>query len=78
MPPLSLLYTSATQTGWEAHLQDLTAAGLCTEEERELHISVLEMKVVQLTVDALKDRIVREDLVLMRDNTMVVAYLTPK
>ena len=47
-PPPLLLFTNVSRTGWEVHLQNLTAAGTWTEEEDNCHVSVLEIKAVQL------------------------------
>ena len=41
------------QTGLGVHPQDLTTAGMWSSQERKLHINILEMKVVQLALNAL-------------------------
>ena len=51
------------------------ATGLWTEEELDLHIDFLEVKVVQLTLTTFKVWIEGEPLVLMSDNATVVAYM---
>ena len=50
-PPFLLLFTDACLTGWGAHLLDLTVAGVWSQEEKELPINVLKMKVVCLALD---------------------------
>ena len=44
-------------------------------EEMNLHINILEMKALQLTVNAFKHRAIRENLVLVSDNITVVAHV---
>ena len=41
----------------------------------ELFINISEMKVVHLVLDAFRDRIIGENLVLKSDNAMVMVYL---
>ena len=49
--PLSLLlFTDQPRTSWDAHLQDLTTAGIWTKENSDFHICILEMKAVQLAL----------------------------
>ena len=55
-----LLYSNALMISWGAHLQDLMAAGVWSQEERELHINVLEMKVVWLALNAFLSTILGE------------------
>ena len=43
-------YISGSLTSWGAHLQDLTTREVWSREKRELLISVLEMKAVQLAL----------------------------
>ena len=59
------------------HLQDMTAVGMWTPKEKELHINILKMKAVglQLALGALKNKIIGEDLVLISDSVTVVAFL---
>ena len=47
--------------GSASRLQDLTAAGTCTTKEKELHVNILEMKAVQLVLEAFKDRIISHE-----------------
>ena len=75
MLPPSLLFMDVLRTGWGAHLQDLTPAGVWTEEELNLHINLLEMKSVQLALNAFKDWIMVESVVLMSNNTTIPAYI---
>ena len=43
--------------------------------ERELHINIQEVKAVQLALSAILPRVMWESIVLISDNTMVLAYL---
>ena len=75
VPPPSLpFYTNASMTGLAAHLQDLTATGIWSWKEEKLHFSILEMKAVQLTLNAFLP-IILEESVLLSDNTTVMANL---
>ena len=79
MPPPSLfLFTDASLAGWGAHLLDSTAVGVWSWEEKKLHSNILEMKVVHLALEAFLDTVAGELLILMSDNTTVVAYLEKK
>ena len=71
--PFLLLHTDMPQTGWGVHLRDLNAAGTWTPCEKKLHTSILEMKAVQLALNASEGRIKGEDLVLISDSATVVA-----
>ena len=75
MPPLSLLlHTDASLTGLGTHL-DLTAAVVWSQDGRDLHIDVLEMKVVHLASSTFLSLLAWESVILMSDNATVVAYL---
>ena len=49
--------------------------GMCSAEERNMHISVLEVKAVQLVLDSFKHKVINRYLVFMSDSATVVAYL---
>ena len=72
LPPSLLLYTDASVTGWGTYLFDLTADDVLPREEKNLHISFLEMKVVILALNAYLDQVLGKSTVLMRDNATVV------
>ena len=57
------------------HLQGLSTTGVWPQEEMELHITVLEMKPVQLTLNAFLLRILGGSVVLMSDSVTVEAHL---
>lgn len=68
-PPEILLFSDVSNKGWDAHLEDLLTSGVWDQPDKQLHISVLELKAAFL---ALQDQ-VTEHSVLVTDNTMVVA-----
>ena len=53
----------------------IAGAGVCSREERELHINVLEMEAVQLALNAFLPRILGELVIVMSDSATVVAYV---
>ena len=73
--PPSLLYIDVSMTGWGTHLQDLTLMESGLGEEKELLNSVIEMKAAQHTLNAFLPRILGKLIILMSNNTTVVAYL---
>ena len=73
-PSLSF-YTDASLSGWEAHLLDLTASGVWSEEESLYHINILEMRAVELALAPFLPQLQGQCFVLMSDNTSVVTYL---
>ena len=42
----TLIFTDASNQGWGAHLQNMTVSGYWTDQEKLLHIYVLELKAV--------------------------------
>ena len=70
-----LLSLNTSITGWDAHLLDHTVAGIWLLKEKDLQINVLEMKAVQLALNAFLTRIAGELVILMRDTATVVIYL---
>jgi hypothetical protein len=71
------LCTDASQTGWGAHLlpEFITCSGRWTPEEQALHINELEMKAVRNALMLWKDRLRGQAIMLLSDNSTVVAYL---
>ena len=62
-------------TSWDTHLQDLTATGVWSREERELHLNSVEMKAAQLTINAFLPMILRELVILMSNNADLVCEI---
>ena len=58
--------------GSGAYLHDLAAVRMWTYQEKELCMNDLEMKAVQLALNALLSRIMVETIALMSDTTTVV------
>ena len=50
-------------------------AGVGSQEEKELHINILEVKTVVLALNAFLGNISGESVVLVSNNTTVVTYL---
>ena len=74
-PPEMQLFSDASRRGWGAHLQELVASGVWTDDERNLHINLLELRAVLLALLAFQDRLMGHRVALMSDNTTVVAYV---
>lgn len=67
--------TDASKSGWGGHMNNLTAQGLWTEEQKLLHINNLELEAVFLTVKKFQ-KFLKNKLVLIRsDNVTVVQYI---
>jgi len=49
-----LMFTDASTFGWGAHMEDRMAHGVWTEDERCLHINLLEMMAVDHALEAFK------------------------
>ena len=56
---------------WGAHLLDMTASEVWSQEESSLHISVLEMKAVSLALAAFLPQLSSQSVILMSDNALV-------
>ena len=69
------LYTDSSTQGWGAHLQELTASGIWSQDQSQLHINVLELQAIWLGLRAFSQRVENAKVALMSDNTSAVAYL---
>ena len=69
------LYTDSSTQGWGAHLQELTASGIWSQDQSQLHINVLELQAIWLGLRAFSQRVENARVALMSDNTSAVAYL---
>ncbi len=56
--PSVTLTTDASKSGWGAHLDDLSLAGLWSPSEQYLHINLLELLAVQKALQSATDRFV--------------------
>ena len=70
-----LLFTDASWQGWGAHLQELVASGVWTQDEQNLHMNLLELRAVLLALQTFQDRLMGHRVALMSDNTTVVSYI---
>ena len=48
----TLIFTDASNQGWGAHLENMTVSGKWTDQEKLLHINVLDLKAVFLALKA--------------------------
>ena len=69
------LYTDSCTQGWGAHLQELTASGIWSQDQSQLHVNVLELQAIWLGLKAFSQRVENAKVALMSDNTSAVAYL---
>ena len=76
LPPGLLLFTDASCAGWGAHLLDQRACGKWSEEEKMLHINLLEMKAVWLGLQSFQKIVTGHRVTVMCNNSTVVAYVS--
>ena len=69
------LFTDASNEGWGAHLDQNSTKGLWSEQEKRLHINVLELKAVSLALRDFKDQCQNQTVLVATDNSTVVAYI---
>lgn len=73
-PQLTLvLTTDASLQGWGAHVDTLIMQGL--EEDKDLHINVLELKTILLAIHTFLHHLSGMTLAVSCDNTTAVSYL---
>ena len=75
LAPDHLLFSDASSQGWGAHLKDLQAQGLWTQEEGLMHINVLELRAVFLGLQAFLPVVRGSSVIAMTDNSTVVGYI---
>ena len=71
----TLIFTDASNQGWGAHLENLTVSGNWTDQEKLLHINVLELKAVFLALKSFQNSILDKRVLIATDNATVVSYL---
>ena len=71
----TLIFTDASNQGWGAHLENMTASGNWTSQEKTLHINVLELKAVFLALKSFQNKILNKRILIASDNATVVSYL---
>ena len=69
------LFTDASNEGWGAHLDQRSTQGLWSDQEKRLHINVLELKAVSLALRNFKDQCQDQTVLVATDNSTVVAYI---
>ena len=69
------LYSDASSSGWGAHLLDQNVSGVWSDQEKLLHINLLEMKALFLGLQAFQEDVSGRHVTAMCDNSTVVAYV---
>ena len=69
------LYSEASSSGWVAHLLDQHVSGVWSDQEKLLHINLLEMKALFLGLQAFREDVIGHHVTAMCDNSTVVAYV---
>ena len=69
------LYSDMSCSGWGAHLLDQHVSGLWSDQEKLLHINLLEMKALFLGLQAFREDVIGHHVTAMCDNSTVVAYV---
>ena len=69
------MFTDASKEGWGAHLDEHTARGTWSLPESKLHINHLELKAVFLALKEFRTLCCNKTLLIVTDNTTVVAYI---
>ena len=77
-PPPLHLHINVSLTSWDMNLYNSIVVEVGSLEEKELYINIIEMKMVQVTLNSFLPRILGESIVFMSDNTTVVAYQKKK
>ena len=69
------LYSDASCSGWGAHLLDQHLSGVWSDQEKLLHINLLEMKALFLGLQSFREDVISHHVTAMCDNSTVVAYV---
>ena len=69
------LYSDASCSAWGAHLLDQHMSGVWSDQEKLLHINLLEMKALFLGLQAFREEVIGHQVTAMCDNSTVVAYV---
>ena len=69
------LYSDASCSGWGAHLLDQHVSGVWSDQEKLLHINLLEMKALFLGLQAFRD-VIGHHVTAMCDNLTVMVYVS--
>ena len=74
-PPQGELFTDASNSGWGAHFESLTASGTWPPEMRDRHINILELEAVVLALRSFCQHLAGKHVRLCTDNTTVACYI---
>ena len=69
------LYSDTSRSRWGAHLLDRVLSGVWSEQEKLLHINLLEMKAMYLALQSFQEVITGRCVTSMCHNSTVVAYV---
>ena len=69
------LYSDASCSGWGAHFLDQHMSGVWSDQEKLLHINLLEMKALFLGLQAFREDVIGHHVTVMCDNSTVVVYV---
>ena len=69
------LYSDASSSGWGAHLLDQNVSRVWSDQEKLLHINLLEMKALFMGLQAFQEDVSGRHVTAMCDNSTVVAYV---
>ena len=69
------LFTDASNEGWGAHLDQSSTKGLWSDQEKRLHLNILELKTVYLALRSFKDHCQNQTVLVAMENSTVVAYI---
>ena len=72
------LYSDASSSRWGAHLLDQNVSGVWSDQEKLLHINLLEMKALFLGLQAFQEDVSGRHVTVMCGNSMVVAYVNKR
>ena len=69
------LYSDASCSGWGDYLLNQHVSGVWSDQEKLLHINLLEMKALFLAFQSFREDVIGHHVTAMCDNSMVVAYV---
>ena len=69
------LYSDASCSGWGAHLLDQHVSGVWSDQEKLLHINLLEMKALFLGLQAFREDVIGHHVTAMCNNSTVLSYV---
>ena len=69
------LYSDASCSRWGAHLPDQHMSGVWSNQEKLLHINLLEMKALFLAFQSFREDVIGHHVTVMYNNSTVVAYV---